>query len=104
MSKLGELKLNSSPEEAIKVVIDEVVYDFRQLWNTLGFWTIDILTDDNTVPLVYGVKLVSGSFLLQQYVDIPFDIKIDSEVDPTRSNIENYILEIYSKWIFLVGK
>lgn len=97
MSKLGELKLSSSPEEAIKVVIDEVVYDFRQLWNTLGFWTVDILTDDNTVPLVYGVKLVSGSFLLQQYVDIPFDIKIDSEVDPTRSNIENYILEIYSK-------
>jgi len=97
LSKLGELKLSSSPEEAIKVVIDEVVYDFRQLWNTLGFWTVDILTDDNTVPLVYGVKLVSGSFLLQQYVDIPFDIKIDSEVDPTRSNIENYILEIYSK-------
>lgn len=97
MSKLGELKLSSSPEEVIKVVIDEVVYDFRQLWNTLGFWTIDILTDDNTVPLVYGIKLVSGSFLLQQYVDIPFDVKIDSTVDPTRTTIENYILEIYSK-------
>jgi len=97
LSKLGELKLSSSPEEVIKVVIDEVVYDFRQLWNTLGFWTIDILTDDNTVPLVYGIKLVSGSFLLQQYVDIPFDVKIDSTVDPTRTTIENYILEIYSK-------
>lgn len=102
MLKLGELKLSSSPEEDITIVVNEVVYNIRQLWNTLGFWTVDILTDDNTTPLVYGIKLVSGSYLLQQYVDILFDVKIDSEIDPTRLNIEDYVLEIYSKWIFLI--
>lgn len=96
MSKLGEIKLSLSPEETRTTIIEEVVYNFRQLWNTLGFWTIDILTEDSTV-LVAGIKLVSGLFILQQYTNIPFDIKIDSVIDPTRFDIEDYILEVYSK-------
>lgn len=96
MSKLGEIKLSSSPEETITTVIEDTVYNIRQLWNTLGFWTIDVLTEDS-ITLVTGIKLISGLFLLEQYTNIHFDIKIDSVVDPTRFNIEDYVLEVYSK-------
>lgn len=96
MNKLGEIKLSTSPEETRTTVIGEIVYNFRQLWNTIGFWTIDIITEDS-ITLVTGVKLVSGLFLLKQYTNIPFDIKIDSSVDPTRFDIAGYILEVYSK-------
>ncbi len=96
MTKLGEIKLSSSPEESRTTVIEEVVYDVRQLWNTLGFWTIDIFSEDGD-SLVTGVKLISGVFMLSQYSNISFDLFVDSVIDPTRFDIDSYIIEVHSK-------
>lgn len=96
MIKVGEIKLSKSPEETITTVIEDTVYNLRQLWNTIGFWTIDILTKDG-IPLVTGIKIISGLFILKQYANIPFDLKINSTVDPSRFDIEDHILEVYIK-------
>jgi hypothetical protein len=94
---MAYLPLTNNPEELFSVSILETVYNFRQLWNTnYEFWTLDILeADDN--PLVYGVKLVTGSYLLEQYPQIPFDLISEADDDPSRDNLDEFILEVFDK-------
>lgn len=68
----------------------------RQIWNTLGFWTLDI-SDENNSILIYGVKLIAGEFILKQYPEILFDIKIDGDIDPTSDNLTSLIVGVYEK-------
>jgi len=90
------LPLTNNPEESFRVSINEIVYNFKQLWNTIGFWTLDISDEDNNI-IVSGVKLVTGEFLLRQYPQILFDLKSTSEEDPTRDNLDIFLLEVTDK-------
>lgn len=96
MELIGTLPLTRNPEESFNIVVLGVVYSMRQLYNTVGFWTLDIMDEDGA-PIVYGVKFVSGSFLLDQYPGVEFDLYIDSEIEPDRDNITKLQCEIYSK-------
>lgn len=96
MIKIGEMTFNNSPEEEFNMVLLDSIYTFRQLWNTIGFWTLDI-RDENGDALVLGARIISGSFFLEQFPSIPFDLYNDTGVDPTRDGISDFILEIYSK-------
>lgn len=93
---IGTLPLSSNPEDIYTVVILEVVYQVRQLWNTLGFWTIDILDEEGS-GICTGIKLVSKSYLMQQYPSIPFDLYINHAVEPDRDNIEDIVCGVYEK-------
>lgn len=90
------LPLTNNPEESFSVSIDEVIYNFKQLWNEFGFWTLDILDADGVV-LVYGVKLITKENLLRQYPQISFDLLSNNENDPTRNNLDAFELEVISK-------
>jgi len=90
------LSLTNNPEETFNISILNIVYSFRQLWNENGFWTLDISDSDENI-LVYGVKIVAGAFLLEQYPDIPFDLKNDTEIDPSRNNLNEFIIEVFNK-------
>ena len=90
------LPLTNNPEENFRTPINNIVYSFRQLWNTLGFWTIDIFDSDGVV-LVYGVKIVAGINILQQYPQVPFNLESTLIDDPTRNNLDTFLLEISDK-------
>lgn len=90
------LPLTNNPEESFSISIFDNIYNFRQLWNEYGFWSIDILDADSN-PLVYGVKLVTRLALLKQYVNIDFDLISQSENDPTRSNLNEFNLQVIGK-------
>lgn len=92
-----KLPLTLNPEETFQIVIFENLYNLRQLWNTRGFWTLDINDQDNE-PMVLGVKLVSGIFLLKQYPNVRFDLKSDNLLaNPTRSDLDTFVFEITNK-------
>lgn len=90
------LPLTNNPEETFNVSIFDIVYSFRQLWNTLGFWILDINDNDGN-KLVYGIKIITGEFLLRQYPGIPFDLKSIQSLDPTRNNLNEFLLEVTEK-------
>ena len=90
------LPLTNNPEETFNISIFDIIYNFRQLWNEYSFWTLDLKDADGNI-LVYGVKIVAGEFLLQQYPDIPFDLKNDTAIDPNRNNLDEFQLEIIDK-------
>ncbi len=90
------LPLTNNPEESFNISIFDIIYNFRQLWNEYGFWTLDIKDADGIV-LVYGVKIVAGHPLLEQYPEIPFDLLNSTEIDPTRNNLDEFQLEVISK-------
>lgn len=90
------LPLTNNTEEKFSISIFDIIYNFRQLWSEYGFWTIDILDADGAV-IVYGVKLITKEFLLQQYPQIPFDLLSAAEVDPTRNNLDSFALEVSLK-------
>lgn len=90
------LPLTNNPEENFTTPINSIVYAFRQLWNTLGFWTLDIIDSDGNV-LVYGVVLVTQINLLSQYPQVPFDLISSTNADPTRNNLDSFLLEIVDK-------
>lgn len=96
MELIGTLPVTSNAEESFNIVILDVIYSMRQLWNTFGFWTLDIMDEDGNA-IVYGVKLVAGINLLYQYPHIPFDLYIDQANEPTRNNITDIQIEIYEK-------
>ncbi len=87
------LPLTNNPEEDFTVVIDEIEYLFKQRWNTLGFWTLDISGPDG-VPFVLGVKIVSKFSLLDLFGTIPFDLFSDETFDPGRYDLESYKLGV----------
>lgn len=90
------LPLTTNPEETFSISIFDIVYNFKQLRNTLGFWTLDILDADGNV-LVYGVRIVTQEYLLKQYPSIPFDLYSATETDPSRTNLDEFKLEIVDK-------
>ncbi len=96
MIKIGELTFNDSPEESFNLVILDTIYIFSQRWNTIGFWTLDV-SDESGGPLVLGARIVSGTFIFAQFPGVPFDLYIDSQIDPSREGIADYILGVYSK-------
>lgn len=90
------IPLTSNPEETYRLRIDKILYQFRQLWNTLGFWTVDIFDTDGAV-LVYGVKLIAKEYLLKQYPHISFDLYSLAENDPGRNDLLDFKLEVIEK-------
>jgi len=90
------LPLTNNPEENFNVSIFDIVYIFRQLWNGIGFWALDIKDVDGNV-LVSGVKLITKEYLLRQYPQIPFDLKSENETDPGRLDLESFLLEVTDK-------
>lgn len=90
------LPLTNNAEENFTTPINGVAYAFRQLWNTLGFWTLDI-TDSDGVVLVYGVVIVAQINLLSQYPQVPFDLVSSANADPTRNNLDSFLLAIVDK-------
>lgn len=90
------LPLTNNPEESYSIDIFGVIYNLRQLRNTLGFWTLDI-RDQDGVALVLGVKIVSGIYLLAQYPNVRFDLYSSSTTDPDRNNFNEYLLEVINK-------
>jgi len=90
------LPLTNNPSETFSIEIFESVYLFKQLWNTLGFWTISISDVDNN-PLVYGVKIVALTSLLRQYPNIRFNLLSTTAADPGRNDLAEFILEVIDK-------
>ncbi len=87
------LPLTNNPEETFRVSIFDTVYNFRQLWNTLGFWTIDISDSDGNI-LVYGIKIITQENILRQYAQIPFSLESTAELDPGRNDLEEFLLVV----------
>ena len=90
------LPLTNNPEETFSVTILGVVYNMRQLWNTLGFWTLDILNEDGAA-LMYGIKLVTKTYLLSQNACVPFNLRSEADNDPGRADLEQFNLVITDK-------
>ena len=90
------LPLTNNPEENFSISIFDNLYQFKQLWNEYGFWTLDIKDADGTV-LVYGVKIIAQEFLLRQYPHIDFDLYSAAVSDPIRTNLDSFNLGVYSK-------
>lgn len=94
---MAKLPLTLNPDESFQIVIFDNIYNMRQLWNTRGYWTLDI-RDENNDPIVLGVKLVTGITLLKQYPNIRFDMKSDSLLaDPIRNDLDTFIFNITNK-------
>jgi len=87
------LPLTNNPSESFNFKINEIIYKFKQKWNTQGFWTVDILDIDG-VPFIYAVKIVTKENLLKAFPNIPFDLRSKKEDDPTRDNLDEFELEI----------
>lgn len=96
MELIGTFPTTDNPEENFNIILLDEIYNIRQLWNTLGFWTLDI-TDKDGIILVYGAKIVSGIFFLKQYPNIPWDLYINETTDPTRFTLGSTVIEVYSK-------
>lgn len=92
----GTFTLSLNAEEEFNSIILDSVYIFRQLRNTLGYWSLSVSDEDGN-PLVLGVKIVAGSFIFEPYANVPFDIYVPGNVDPTRNNLNEFVLEIWSK-------
>lgn len=90
------LPLTNNPEESFTTPIFGATYNFRQLWNVNGFWTIDIM-DAQMVVLVYGVKIVTKHLLLEKYPQIRFDLFSDADSDPGRNDLESFLIEVSNK-------
>ena len=90
------LPLTNNPSETFRVEILGVVYQFRQIWNTVGFWALDILDVDGN-PLAYGVRIVAKTELLRQYSHLPFELESITELDPTIDNFSEFLLAVSDK-------
>lgn len=90
------LPLTNNPEEKFSSTIEDNLYNFRQLWNTKGFWTLDIKNADDNI-LILGVKLVTKLNLLSLYPQVSFELYSDNENDPTRNNLDSFLLQVLEK-------
>ena len=90
---MAQFPLSSYPEETFTIPLFGRVYNCKQRWNTLGFWTLDF-NDEDGDPIVEGIKLVTGLDLVKAYPELPFTLRINPVVEPTRDNITKLILEI----------
>ena len=96
MELIGELTLSNSPNERFAVTVNDVLYNCTQLWNTIGFWSLNIYDSDN-IAMVTGVNMVSGIFILKQFPNVPFDFFIDAEIDPDRDTFPDQKVKVYVK-------
>ncbi len=92
------MPLTNNPEETFNLSIYDIVYRFKQLWNQYGFWTLDISDNDGNI-LVYGVKIITREYILQQFPHIPFDLLGVDDLDPTRYTLESFKLGISEKYV-----
>lgn len=90
------LPLTINPSETFSFNINGTIYKFKQMWNTQGFWTIDIL-DINDDAFINGVKLVTKTNLLSMHQSIPFDLRSERDNDPTRDNLNEFELIVTEK-------
>ena len=90
------LPLSNNPSETFSFNINDSVFKFRQMWNTQGFWTLDI-ADINNVSFVNGVKIVTKENLLAMHPSVSFDLRSNRDNDPTRDNLNEFELEILEK-------
>ena len=90
------LPLTSNPSETFSFNINDTIYKFKQMWNTQGFWTLDIL-DINDNAFINGVKIVTKTNLLSMHPGIPFDLRSERDVDPTRNNLNEFELIVIEK-------
>lgn len=91
-----KIPFTDNPSETFSISMFGILYQMHQLWNTVGFWTLDIADADGN-PLASGVKLVARTKLLRQYVHIPFELGSITELDPTRNNLSEFVLEVSLK-------
>lgn len=90
------LPLTNNAEESFSITIFGTAYNLRQLWNTLGFWTIDVL-DENGAAIILGVKIVTKTNILAQYPEVPFDLRSESAADPVRDGLDEFNLVVTEK-------
>lgn len=90
------LPLSNNPSETFSFNINGSIYKFKQMWNTQGFWTLNI-ADVNSISFVNGVKLVTKTNILAMHPSLPFDLKSERDNDPTRDNLNEFELEILEK-------
>ena len=91
-----KLPLTNSPSEKFSVDIFGVVYQIKQLWNTQGYWSLNIANVDGD-SIVDGVKIVTSTKLLAQHPQLPFELESSNDSDPTRDDLDDFILEVSSK-------
>lgn len=90
------LPLTNKPSETFSFNINGTIYKFKQMWNTQGFWTLDIL-DINDNAFINGVKIVTKTNLLLMHPGIPFDLRSERREDPARNNLKQFELVISEK-------
>ncbi|RKZ95960.1 MAG: hypothetical protein DRQ46_07745 [Gammaproteobacteria bacterium] len=91
-----KLPITNSPSEKFSIDIFETVYQFKQMWNTKGYWSLNIADVDGK-SIADGVKVVTGTKLLAQYPQLPFELESSNDSDPTRDSLDDFILEVSSK-------
>lgn len=93
---IGTRPFSDNPEDTFNIVILDVIYTFKTQRNTLGFWTLSLYNQDGDA-IVLGVKIVAGSFILEPYPSLLFDIYVPGEIDPDRDNLSDYQMEVWEK-------
>ena len=96
MTLLGYLPVTNNADETYNITILNTTYILRQLYNTIGFWTISI-ADNNNNSIVDGVKVCTGVNMLEQYPQLLFDLYIIDNIIPTRDNFKDLFIGVYEK-------
>jgi len=80
------------PKQRFSTTFNEIDYSFELNYNVMyDFWSLDIETNDFNL---YGIKLVAGIDLVEQYPQVPFAMKSVGVTDPTREDIKLFKLEV----------
>ncbi len=90
------LPLTNNPSETFSFNINGEIFKFKQLWNAMGFWTINI-SDANDTAIISGLKLITRENLLAMHPSITFDLRSERESDPTRNDLDQFELLILEK-------
>jgi len=90
------LPLTNNPSETFSFNINGEIFKFKQLWNAMGFWTLNI-SDANDVAIISGVKLITKENLLIMHPSIAFDLRSERDIDPTRYDLDQFELTITEK-------
>lgn len=87
-----EVPLSSVPQ-TFQITIAMIVYVLTVRWNSQNqSWVLDI-SDQNNVPILQGIPLVTGSDLLEQYGYLNFGFQLICQTDhdllapPTYANL-----------------
>lgn len=84
MPSFFKLPLQPQPQ-TVSVTLSGVVYTLTFLYRNIamGGWTLDI-ADDNNVPIITGIPLVTGANLLAKYAYLGFvgSLWVQTQSDP----------------------